>query len=186
MKILIAGDSFAADWKIKHNGNGWVNMLSNDYDVTNIAQAGVSEYKIYQQLINHDTTRYDKIIISHTSAYRIPVEVHPIHSKDTLHHNCDFIYSDIKEHKNNHEVKCIVDLYEKYFHVEYAIFVHDLILKEIKGLCPNAINMTFFNSFNKDSIQLEDVFLENRGNINHLNEVGNKIVYNKILKLLNE
>jgi hypothetical protein len=77
-------------------------------------------------------------------------------------------------------------LYEKYFHVEYAIFVHDLILKEIKGLCPNAINMTFFNSFNKDSIQLEDVFLENRGNINHLNEVGNKIVYNKILKLLNE
>ena len=51
MKILIAGDSFAADWKIKHSGNGWVNMLSNDYDVTNIAQAGASEYKIYQQLI---------------------------------------------------------------------------------------------------------------------------------------
>jgi hypothetical protein len=33
---------------------------------------------------------------------------------------------------------------------------------------------------------LEDVFLENRGNMNHLNEIGNKIIYNKILKLLNE
>jgi hypothetical protein len=92
MKILIAGDSFAADWKIKYNGNGWVNMLSEDYEVTNIAQAGVSEYKIYQQLIKHDTTKYDKIIISHTSAYRIPVVKHPIHSKDILHSNCDLIY----------------------------------------------------------------------------------------------
>ena len=184
--ILICGDSFAADWTKKYNGVGWVNMLCNDFNITNVAEAGVSEYKIYQQLSKQKLTDFDRVIISHTSAYRIPVEVHPIHSKDILHYNCDFIYSDIKEHKNNPEVKCIVDLYENYFHVEYAIFVHDLILKEIKGLCPNAINMTFFNSFNKDSIQLEDVFLENRGDINHLNEVGNKIVYNKILKLLNE
>ena len=53
-------------------------------------------------------------------------------------------------------------------------------------LCPNAINITFFNSFNKDAVQLEDVFLENRGNMNHLNERGNKIIYNKLIKLLNE
>jgi hypothetical protein len=185
-KILISGDSFAADWTKKYDGQGWVNMLENDYDVTNIAQAGVSEYKIYKQIKNINYNDYDKIIISHTSAYRIPVEVHPIHSKDILHHNCDFIYSDVKEHKNDPEVKCIIDLYEKHFHFDYAIFVHELILKEIKQLCPNAINITFFNSFNKDSIQLEDIFLENKGNMNHLNKKGNKIIYNKIKKLIDE
>ena len=49
-KLLIAGDSFAADWTIKYKGEGWVNTLCEDYDVTNVAQAGVSEYKIYNQL----------------------------------------------------------------------------------------------------------------------------------------
>ena len=48
--ILICGDSFAADWTKKYNGNGWVNMLCNDFNITNVAEAGVSEYKIYQQL----------------------------------------------------------------------------------------------------------------------------------------
>jgi hypothetical protein len=185
-KILISGDSFAADWTKKYDGQGWVNMLENDYDVTNIAQAGVSEYKIYKQIKNINYYDYDEIIISHTSAYRIPVEVHPIHSKDILHYNCDFIYSDIKEHKNNTEIKCVVDLYEKYFHIDYALFIHDLIVKEINELCPNAINITFFNSFNKNAIQLEDIFLENKGTMNHLNEKGNKIIYNKIKKLIDE
>jgi hypothetical protein len=185
MKILIAGDSFAADWKIKYRGNGWVNMLFNDYDVTNIAQAGVSEYKIYQQLINHDTTKYDEIIISHTSAYRIPVVEHPIHSKDILHSNCDLIYTDIKEHENNPKIKPIIDFYENYFHIDSAIFTHTLIVNEIKKLHPNAINITFFDSFNQDMYQFENVFLNNGGNMNHMNEVGNRIIYNEIKTILN-
>lgn len=185
MKILIAGDSFAADWKIKYNGSGWVNMLSNNYDVTNIAQAGVSEYKIYQQLNNHDTTKYDKIIISHTSAYRIPVVKHPVHSKDILHSNCDLIYTDIKEHEDNPKIKCIVDFYENYFHVDNAIFTHTLIVDEIKRLYPNAINITFFDSFNKDMNQYESIFLNNMGNMNHMNNVGNQIIYEKIKTILN-
>jgi hypothetical protein len=184
--ILICGDSFAADWTKKYDGIGWVNMLCKDFNVTNVAEAGVSEYKIYQQLKKQKIEDFDKIIISHTSAYRIPVEIHPIHSEDILHYNCDFIYSDVKEHGDNPDVKCIVDLYEKHFHIDYAVFVHNLILKEIKSLCSDAINITFFDSFNQDSVQLEEIFLSNRGNINHLNEVGNKIVYDKILKLLNE
>ena len=49
-KILICGDSFAADWSKKYDGVGWVNMIENEHVVTNIAEAGVSEYKIYKQL----------------------------------------------------------------------------------------------------------------------------------------
>jgi hypothetical protein len=48
-KILICGDSFAADWSKKYNSIGWVNMIENDHIITNIAEAGVSEYKIYKQ-----------------------------------------------------------------------------------------------------------------------------------------
>ena len=47
--ILICGDSFAADWTKKYDGTGWVNMLTKDHTITNIAEAGVSEYKIYKQ-----------------------------------------------------------------------------------------------------------------------------------------
>ena len=50
MKILICGDSFAADWTIKYPGQGWPNMLSQQYEIVNLAQAGCSEYKILKQL----------------------------------------------------------------------------------------------------------------------------------------
>ena len=43
MKLLILGDSWQADWNVKHNTYpGWPNLLANEFDVTNIAQAGVS------------------------------------------------------------------------------------------------------------------------------------------------
>jgi hypothetical protein len=53
-RLLITGDSFAANWQIKYNGVGWVNLLENDFEVKNIAQAGVSEYKIMKQLENQN------------------------------------------------------------------------------------------------------------------------------------
>jgi hypothetical protein len=36
MKVLIVGDSFAADWTVKYpSGKGWVNLLAEHHDVTN-------------------------------------------------------------------------------------------------------------------------------------------------------
>ena len=49
LRILIAGDSFAAEWPGTH---GWSKMLAEHHDVKNVAQAGVSEYKILKQLKN--------------------------------------------------------------------------------------------------------------------------------------
>ena len=67
-KILICGDSFAADWTIKTKTSGWVNFLK-DTDI--IAQAGVGEYKILKQLQSCNLELYNHIIVSHTSSYRI-------------------------------------------------------------------------------------------------------------------
>lgn len=185
-KLLIAGDSFASDWTKKYkNVCGWVNMLESDYDVTNIAQAGVSEYKIYKQLEKIDTTKFEHIIISHTSAYRIPIEEHPIHKDDLLHDDCDIIYSDAEVHIENNIMKTAVDFYGSIFYPEYFCFINSLIFKEIKLLVPNAIHITFFNSFYNESIyKFENIFLKHKGNTNHLNEIGNKLIYNKMTKIL--
>jgi hypothetical protein len=187
-KLLIAGDSFAADWTKKYeNICGWVNMLESDYDVTNIAQAGVSEYKIYKQLEKIDTTKFEHIIVSHTSAYRIPIEEHPIHKDDLLHDDCDIIYSDAEVHIENNIMKTAVDFYVNIFHPEYFCFVNDLIFKEIQKITPNAIHITFFDNFYDNSIlKFEDIFLSHKGNINHLDEKGNSLFYNTIKNILNE
>jgi hypothetical protein len=184
-KILICGDSFAADWTKKYEGYGWVNILSNDHTVHNIAEAGVSEYKIFKQLESINLKDFDKIIVSHTSPYRIPVKEHPIHSKDILHYNCDLIYSDLKEHKDNLLIKSAIDFYENLFDLDYACFIHELIIKEINLKYQNLINITFFSS-NKNMYNFEDVYLNNKGLINHMNDQGNKIIYNKIKELINE
>jgi hypothetical protein len=162
-------------------------MLESDYEVMNIAQAGVSEYKIYKQLESIDTKKFDKIIISHTSAYRIPIEEHPIHKDDLLHNNCDLIYSDLKEHMENPIAKIGVDFYENLFNPDYFIFIYHLIIDKIMLKYPEAIHITFFDDFKKDNIYgFEKIFLKNKGLVNHMNEKGNKIIYDKIKKLINE
>ena len=185
-KLLIAGDSFAADWTVKYKDVfGWVNMLESDFEVTNIAEAGVSEYKIYKQLENIDVSKFEHIIVSHTSAYRIPIVEHPIHNDDLLHYNCDIIYSDVKEHGYNPIMKTAIEFYENIFHAEYFSFVNDLIYKEIYNLVPNAIHITFFDSFYSENVlKFEEIFLSSRGNANHLNKKGNEFVYKKILNKL--
>jgi hypothetical protein len=162
-------------------------MLESDYDVTNIAQAGVSEYKIYKQLEKIDTTKFEHIIVSHTSAYRIPIEEHPIHKDDSLHDNCDIIYSDAEVHIENNIMKTAVDFYVNIFHPDYFCFINDLIFKEIQKITPNAIHITFFDNFYDNNIlKFEDIFLSHKGNINHLDEKGNSLFYNMIKNILNE
>jgi hypothetical protein len=59
-KLLICGDSFAADWTVKVKEKGWVNLLAQDYKVTNLAQAGCSEYKILKQLQSVNLDKFDR------------------------------------------------------------------------------------------------------------------------------
>ena len=60
MNILIIGDSWAADWSQKHSQYpGWPNILAEEFNVTNIAQAGVSQYSITQQLKKTPSTTQD-------------------------------------------------------------------------------------------------------------------------------
>ena len=182
-KILICGDSFAADWTKKYKGVGWPNLLAREYKVTNLAQAGCSEYKIYKQLTSSCLYKFDNIIVSHTSPYRLYVKKHPVYVNDPLHKNSDLIYSDIKEYK---ELSTVVDYYEKYFDLDYAEFIHNLICKQIDELTKlyPILHITSFdwNGLYKfpNMISFESIFDKHRGDINHYNGIGNQIIYDTI------
>lgn len=183
--LLIAGDSFSADWTVKYKGLGWVNLF-NEYQVTNLSQAGVSEYKIVKQLESVDIAMFDNIVVCHTSPYRIPVKEHPIHNKDILHQHCDLIYNDLNSvKKTNKLAQVAVDFFESLYDMDYALFVHDLIIDRIVMQVPFAKHITFFETQRTDIISFHDIFQEHRGLINHLNDEGNSLAYKRIQELLN-
>lgn len=187
--ILICGDSFASDWTIKYEGTGWPNMLAKDYCVTNLAQAGCSEYKIYLQLLNADISKYDAIIVSHTSPNRIYVKQHPVHHNDVLHKHSDLLYTDIAEHvKQNKSLKPILDFYENYFDLDYATFTHNLICKEIEQYIKQ-YNVPVLHITNIDwndlhafdnTVNFYNLFQTHRGLINHYDDVANKEIYQTV------
>ena len=189
-KLLICGDSFAADWTVKYEGYGWVNLLKQDYKVTNLAQAGCSEYKILKQLQSVNQEKFDLVLVSHTSPYRLYVPEHPVHKNDKLHKNSCLLYSDIIEHLNDHsELSPVVEYFDKYFDLEYAEFVHNLLLEKIDNLCGNKTlhvshikwdNLYTFKNF----INFEKIFEKHRGSMNHYNPQGNEIVYQRVIAML--
>jgi|688.fasta_scaffold137322_3 hypothetical protein len=198
-RILILGDSFAADWSTKYDSySGWSNLLRDKFVVTNLAQAGVSEYKIYKQL---DTIRwldsYDTFIISHTSPYRVHTAKHPVHSEDKLHNNADLIYSDIEYHSKrwrnlfNFGLRSAMGFFNHHYDMEYFETTYRLYRKAIGDRLKykNYIVVNFFKDMERyyqedNIIDFSDMIPEHSGFINHLSEYGNKLVYEKLLEKL--
>ena len=187
-KLLICGDSFAADWTVKYPVRGWPNMLAEQYQVTNLAQAGCGEYKIHQQLQSADLGSYDYIIVSHTSPYRLHTQFHPIHYQDVLHKNCDFLYEDVRAHK----LKSVTEHFERYFDLEQAKFVQTLICERIDQetrtfpvLHIAHIDWTDLYAF-PGMINFGALHQKHSGNANHYNETGNELVYNTLVDHINK
>ena len=168
-------------------------MLANDYQVTNLSQAGCVEYKIYLQLLSVDINDFDVIVMSHTSPNRIYIQQHPVHASDPLHKNSDLIYTDLKDHaKKNKSLQPIIEFYENYFEIGYAEFMHTLICEKIqdhlnkfKGKTLHIANVDWKNLYQfDDMLNFEHLFKSNHGLMNHFNDKGNTIIYNKIKSLL--
>jgi hypothetical protein len=191
MKILIIGDSFAADWSVKYNDyKGWPNLLSEKYDVTNLAQPGISEYKILKQLLSTELN-YDVYIVSHTSPYRVHTRKHPIHNDDTLHGNADLMFGDIQYHSSqiknlfNHSLKAALGYFTHHFDDEYYNDVFNLIKKEIdeKLRSQKVISIKTFDCIDFPcTFDLTQYYIQNKGLINHLTEQANKDFYDLIDK----
>lgn len=190
MRILVAGDSFAAPWPGDYPG--WASLLNNDYQVTNRAQAGISEYKIWLQLAEEKLDNYDLTIVCHTSAYRVYVPKHPFH-KQGLHKNADLIYSDVMARKDHPDHQHLAYYFESMFDLDYAVDVHNLIKERIMyyTLDTPIIHTSFFPVLNnefviKNELNFNDIWQKHPGPVNHLSAAGNDLVYNKLKDYINE
>jgi hypothetical protein len=189
-KILIFGDSFAADWTVKYpNMLGWPNMLGKAFDVTNMAQAGVSEYKIYQQVMTvSDLDQYDFFLISHTSPYRSVTRRHPVHCQDPLHKNADLIMSDIDYHSSrwrnifNFSLNAATEYFRHHYDDEFHETIYGLFRKSINERLPQD-QVIVCNNFITPAAHRElhfcdfsEIQKQHPGLINHVSTKGNELI----------
>jgi hypothetical protein len=201
MKILIIGDSFAADWTAKYNTLvGWPNLLAKHHAVVNLAQAGVGEYKIYKQLLSvADVSKFDLVIVAHTSPYRVHTRKHPKHFGDKLHNNADLMYSDIEYHLSkvgnflNRALRSAYNFFAHHFDYEYQEDIYMLLRNKINQLVGNTKCLVVTNStidlkFVTENNVTDISYLQTTypGLANHLSDIGNQLAFKQILNKINE
>jgi hypothetical protein len=188
--ILIAGDSFAAEWPGEYLG--WPKMLQEYYNVTNLAQAGVSEYKILKQLKSVDLSKFDSIIVSHTSPSRVHTPQHPLH-KEGLHKDCDLIYTDIADRSSlfNSSLRAAQGWFRYHYDDEYQIDMYNLIRKEIRSLLGSYsyISITHTDisteyAIEHNNINFSNLWKQERGSVNHYTLKGNKEIFNELVDII--
>jgi hypothetical protein len=185
MKILIAGDSFAAQWP--NATKGWVNLLAEKYHVTNIAQAGVGEYKILKQIQFQNIKEFDVVIVSHTSPSRVHTRNHPLH-KEGFHKDCDLIITDLVDRNNifDDNLKTAKGWFKHHYDENYQIDIYNLLRKEINSLISVPyISMTHVDiatelAMEDCNLDFSELWKTERGNINHYTEKGNKLIFKTV------
>ena len=185
-KLLIAGDSFAAEWP---GEQGWVKTLKEYFDVTNVAQAGCSEYKILKQIQNADLDKFDVVIISHTNPLRVHTRNHPLHKKG-LHENCDLIIHDIIDRNSffNPKLKSAQGYFRDHFDEQYYYDVYNLLRKEIKNiigskpyLSMSHLEVCKYFIHEDNHLEFSEFWKAHKGKENHYNSIGNKKLFKIVL-----
>ena len=188
LKILLCGDSFAVDYRSVDQSNcGWSNLLSDIHEVTNAAQAGVSEYKIIKQLNNYDLADFDLTIIVHTSVSRVHIQTHPLHKHSQLHQNCDLIYSDLLAAESDCAVVATaIEYFQNIYDTDYYTDLYKMMLSTIlaQTVSYKTLHLSFFDNRVDYPFQhylnLKNIFDQYPGTINHLSNQGNTKVFDTI------
>jgi hypothetical protein len=178
MKILIAGDSFATVWP--DSPLGWPTLLAKKYDVVNLAQAGIGEYKILKQIESQEINNFDLVIVSHTSPSRLHTNNHPVH-KEGFHKNCDLILNDLVNRSafRNPSLKAAQEYFKYHYDDEYQIDIYNLIRKQINELITIPyVSMSHVDIVNTLAIEANHLDFSNlwskeRGGMNHYTVEGN-------------
>jgi hypothetical protein len=186
-KILICGDSFSADYqKLNKNLVGWPNLLAQEYTVTNLSNAGCSQYRILRSIQTSSLTEFDGIIICHTSPYRVYIKEHPIFKNNLFYENSDLIFSDVEYHlskKNNKILKTAKDYFECIFDDEYYREIYFLMQNEIINLTQSkpCLHLKPFDVESpvkfKHSIDLSRSYEISPNSANHYNDIDNKKIF---------
>jgi hypothetical protein len=179
-KILIVGDSFAAS----ADQASWTN-LNGQYQVTNLSQAGSSEYRIVKTLKQAIAQSWDHVIVVHTSPNRIYVEHNPLHQNSNTHQHSDLIFQDVENHRGDQFADHVCWWFENIFELEQAEFMHQLLIEKAQQITAHvpATHISFFD-INSTVENLHWIWKKHPGTINHLDNIGNELVMKHLLAKL--
>ena len=186
MKTLaIFGDSFGAI-KPDHEFKGWVEKLQYHYAVTNFCQCGSGQYRILQQIKSVDLKRFDKLLITHTSPFRVFVRENLLHKNDPVYKNCDLIFADI-ENRDDEFSTAAYGYFKYIFDHEFYRDIHNLICKEIDRITGSfeCLHITHFDY--KDCYKFanfmcfHDLWKKHRGPVHHYDQLGNHEIFSRVL-----
>ena len=191
MKLLIAGDSFAAHWP--NATTGWVDLLAEKYNVVNIAQPGIGEYKILKQIESQDVATFDLVIVSHTSPSRLHTSNHPIH-KEGFHKDCDLILNDLIDRPTvgNASLKAAQEYFKYHYDDIYQIDIYNLIRKQINSLISvpyvsiSHVDIANELAIETNHIDFSHLWSKERGTVNHYTEEGNREIFKKLEEIIGE
>lgn len=181
MKLLIIGDSFSASM----SDRSWTNRLG--HDTINMSTCGSCEYRIIKKLLESNLNEFDHVLMVHTSPYRIYFDKNPFYQNSETHQECDLIYADIKNKKNNVFVEHVTWWFENVFDLNQAEFLHTLLIEYSQKYLSSVPNthITFFEKCSVEGVHdFSVIHKQCPGDINHLNEEGNSWVVDRILKIL--
>jgi hypothetical protein len=184
-KLLIVGDSFGTQTTADYQT--WYEILSSNYDVTNLCQSGIGQYKIHQQLLSIDVSTFDLILVIATSPYRVHVTNNPFYnSKHETHSNCDFLYSDVESRLPDPNAEKILWWFKNIVDLDHCKFINNLIIKESIAYCwSHQKKVLILNFLAEDfqhtlSLDFSQTWREHQGKVNHLTQKGHKIIAEKI------
>jgi len=173
--IWIFGDSFASS----SQDLSWTSIIG---DTQNFASNGSSEYRILKNYLlqKSNIKENDLVLFVHTSQSRIFLKDDRELSSRMLssHTNCDIIFNDVFEKKE----KQYIEILELIWDDEFFNDIFDLIVDKLLGV-PNSHHLTFFESPRTEIVNLNHIWLANQGEINHMNETGNRLVADYIKQL---
>jgi hypothetical protein len=187
INILVAGDSFASNW---NTGEEWWQQLP--YNITNIAQAGASQYKILKSFTSVDIKAYDAVIVFHTSPTRIYASKGNLLHKDSItHRDSCYVINDVLSKRG--PIKRALESYTKYFYDDdFITYTHRKICHDIETKTHNVpvihasgFDYTSVYTF-KNFVSITDLFETHRGNICHLTPNGNRLLKERIYKQLQQ
>lgn len=183
MNILLTGDSFAADWSVKYNDYlGWPDLLAQQHCVTNIAQAGISEYKILKQIESQCLNNYDVIIVCHTHWSRVHTRCNSLLHKDVLHKDADLLMADAmsKPWRMRTARKYFLDHWDE----QYYLDIYALFIQQINKLLQDSKVISIKNFADIDvQYDIDATDLE-KGLINHLSKKANQILLDRLTNTL--
>lgn len=191
MRISIIGDSFSSD----EQAISWISLLKKQHQVTNYSLRGISQYRIFKITKTNlaDILLSDAVIFWHTNPDRVFVNNEVTFPTRDLasHPSADLIATDSLSSNNSDWKKIVCTYYKFFFDQEQQELYYRLLIKELIELVDGVKIKIHCSGFKLKGIELptsinqfDEIKSKFPGNINHMNESGNLLVYKELGDLL--